>query len=254
MKIKILGNSGSYLSGRKLPSFLLNSCILLDAGASAASLTIEAQAQIKYIFITHAHLDHIKDIPFLADNLILNKSFQPIRLFSIKEVIEDLKNYLFNFKIWPDFSIIPSPYNSILRFETLEEEKPVLIEKYKITAYRMNHSVPAVGYFVEAENKNFFYTGDTTYYPETWKKLADKEIKFLIAEVSFPDEMESLALNTGHLTPKLLYLAVSHFREAPEKIFIFHLKFPFEKVIKKELRKYFKNKVKFLKSGEVISL
>ena len=70
MKLRVLGCSGSDLPGHHLTSFLINERILLDAGSVTSTLGLDEQAAITDICVTHPHLDHIKDILFLADNLI----------------------------------------------------------------------------------------------------------------------------------------------------------------------------------------
>lgn len=162
MKIRVLGASGSDIPGHHLSSFLLNNKILFDAGGVTSSLSFTAQQKIEHIFITHAHLDHIRDIPFLADNIILSGKSKRINIYSIKEVIDDIKKHLLNYRLWPDFTVIPDVKNSILDLKIIHEEKSILLDGYKITAYRMNHTVPAVGFLVEKEGRSFFYTGDTT--------------------------------------------------------------------------------------------
>lgn len=91
MRLKVLGSSGASMPGCNTTSFLINHTILLDAGTVTSILTLQEQIMIKNIFITHTHLDHVKDLLFLADNLIGNVDGS-INIFSIKEVLEDLKN------------------------------------------------------------------------------------------------------------------------------------------------------------------
>ena len=54
--------------------------------------------------------------------------------------------------------------------------------------------------------------------------MAHYRVKKLIIEVSFPNEMEALALASGHLTPTLLGEEIRKMRVTPEKIYIAHLK------------------------------
>ena len=69
MKMKVLGCYGAELPGFKTMGLLLNDTLLVDAGSVTSSLSIEEQERISNILVTHSHLDHIKDILFLADNL-----------------------------------------------------------------------------------------------------------------------------------------------------------------------------------------
>ncbi|MCS7215333.1 MAG: 3',5'-cyclic-nucleotide phosphodiesterase [Thermodesulfovibrio sp.] len=254
MKIRVLGASGSDIPGYHLSSFLLNDKILFDAGGVTGSLSFPAQQKIEHIFITHAHLDHIRDIPFLADNIILSGKPKRINIYSIKEVIDDIKKHLLNYRIWPDFTVIPDVKNSILNLKIIHEENQIMIDGYKITAYRMNHTVAAVGFLVEKEGKSFFYTGDTGPFNETWKKISDKNINVLIIEVSMPNKMRELAIKTGHLTAELLFEELKLFKNKPEKIFITHIKPLYKKKIERELKRYLNYKINILKGGELIRI
>ncbi len=254
MRIKVLGASGSDVPGYHLSSFLLNNKILFDAGGVTSSLSFTAQQKIEHIFISHAHLDHIRDIPLLADNIILSGKPKRINIYSIKEVIDDIKKHLLNYRIWPDFTVIPDVKNSILNLNIIHEEKSILLDGYKITAYRMNHTVPAVGFLVEKEGRSFFYTGDTGPAIDTWKKLSDKKLNALIIEVSLPDKMKNLAIKTGHLTAELFFKDLKLFHQKPEKIFITHIKPLYKKNIEKELKKYSDYRIKILQGGESIKI
>lgn len=254
MRIKVLGASGSDVPGYHLSSFLLNNKILFDAGGITGSLSFKSQQKIEHIFITHAHLDHIRDIPFLADNLIVSGKAKSIKIYSIKEVLDDIKKHLLNHRLWPDFTVIPDVENSVLRLEMINEHNPILIDGYKITAYRMNHTVPSVGYLVEKDDKAFFYTGDTGPAKNSWKKLADKKLNALIIEVSLPDKMKELALKTGHLTAELFFEDLKIFHHKPERIFITHIKPFYRKQIEKELKKFSDYKISVLQGGEIIKI
>lgn len=254
MRIKVLGASGSDVPGYHLSSFLLNNKILFDAGGITGSLSFRSQQKIEHIFITHAHLDHIRDIPFLADNLIVSGKAKTIKIYSIKEVLDDIKKHLLNHRLWPDFTVIPNVQNSVLRLQMINEESPILIDGYKITAYRMNHTVPSVGYLVEKDGKAFFYTGDTGPAKNSWKKLADKKLNALIIEVSLPDKMKELAIKTGHLTAELFFEDLKLFNYKPEKIFITHIKPFYRKQIEQELKKCSDFKIKVLRGGEIIKI
>jgi cAMP phosphodiesterase len=247
MKIKVLGCSGAKFPGHNVPGFLLNSEIVFDAGTITSVLNEKAQLKLKNIFITHAHLDHIRGIPFLADNITVGKNRHKITIIGIPPVVKTIKRHLFNSSVWPDFTVIPNPDNAILNFMELKAGKSIKINDYIFTPYKVNHAVPAVGYLVEdRKERRFFYTG------ETWEKIGDKQIHCLIIDVSFPDSMEEMALKTGHLTPHLLQKELLTIRPAPERIYITHIKPQYLKTIKTELQSLKMKNLKLLKDGETI--
>jgi len=115
----VLGCYGGQLLGFHLTSFLVNDSILLDAGSPTEGLDLEDQHKVRHIFLSHTHLDHIKDIAFLADNRSLKRlagsnENRQIVIHSLKENLEVLHRHFLNDKIWPDFTKIPTKKDPIL--------------------------------------------------------------------------------------------------------------------------------------------
>lgn len=255
VKIKVLGCSGAEFPGHNTPGFLLDDEILFDAGSLTNVLDGKRQWKIRNIFITHAHLDHIKGIPFLADNLIIKNKGHKVNIISIPSVIKTIKENLLNGYVWPDFTIIPDPKNGVLKFIRLPDSKAIKINDYNITPYRVNHSVPAVGYLVEDSNKKrFFYSGDTGPTDATWEKIGNRQIHCLIIEVSFPNKMEETAIMTGHLTAHLLKEELSKIERMPQRICITHTKPQYFKTIKTELENLKMKNLRLLKEGDLIKV
>lgn len=255
MKIKVLGCTGAELPGHNQPGFLLDGKILFDAGSLTNVLDERAQMKIENIFITHAHLDHIKSIPFFADNIAIKNSGHRVNIIGIPPVLQTIKKNILISSVWPDFTKIPHPSNAILNLVEIKPGESRKFGSYTITPYEVNHSVPAVGYMIEDKNiKRLFYTGDTGPTSGTWKKIGDKKIDSLIIEVSFPNSMEGMAILTGHLTARLLRKELSKIKHMPERIYITHLKAQYFRVISSEIRKLNMTSVSLLSDGEIISL
>jgi len=255
MKIKVLGCSGAALPGHHLPGFLVDGKILFDAGSLTNVLDVKAQLKIENIFITHAHLDHVIGIPFLADNIIIRNIRHKVNILGIRPVVRTIKKDLLNSSVWPDFTVIPRIQNGILNLIELKASQSVKINDYTITPYKVNHSVPAVGYLVEDKRKRrFFYTGDTGPFDGTWEKLGTEPLHCLIIEVSFPNRMGKIAIQTGHLTPQLLRKELLKVKQVPERIYITHLKLQYFKTIKKELQQLRINNLRLLRDGETIEV
>ena len=251
----MLGCSGAKFPGHNVPGFLLDNDLLFDAGTISSVLDEKAQLKIKYIFITHAHLDHIRAIPFLADNVIVGQHKHTFSIVSIPQVIRTIKKHLFNSAVWPDFSLIPDPNHAVINFIELKMGKSLEMNGYTITPYKVNHTVPAVGYLVEDRKKRrFFYTGDMGPSSTLWKKIADKRLNCLIIDVSFPNELRELALNTGHMTPELLREELNKMSHIPKQICIAHIKPQYLKEIQKELKGLKIRNLKVLKDGNLIRI
>jgi ribonuclease BN (tRNA processing enzyme) len=86
MRMHVLGCFGGEALGCRLTSLLIDDKLLLDAGSVTSGLTIDAQADIDHILITHVHISHIVDLAYLADNLFGIRS-RPVEVWSIPPVI-----------------------------------------------------------------------------------------------------------------------------------------------------------------------
>ena len=255
MKVKVLGFSGAEFPGFHPPGFLINGSLLLDAGTIGASLSENAQWKIRHIIITHAHLDHIKGIPFLADNIIIKNKGHNVTVIGIAPVLKTLKDNLLNNKVWPDFTVIPSPSNAVLKFVEIKAGETIKVSGYKVTAYRVNHAVPASGYVVEdKKGRRLLYTGDTGPTNTIWREACKTRIHHAIIEVSFPNKMEAMAIETGHLTPKLLRKEIEKMKIIPDEILITHPKPQHIKTIRNEIKRLRMPNIRLLKASEVINI
>jgi ribonuclease BN (tRNA processing enzyme) len=250
MRIKVLGCSGAELRGHHLPSFFLDDQILFDTGSVTNVLDEKSQLRIKGIFITHAHLDHIKGVPFLADNIMIGNRRHTVKVFGISSVIRVMRKNLLNSRVWPDFVS-----KGILKLIEVRTGQATRINGYTISPVRVKHSVPATGYLVEdKKGKRLFYTGDTGPMVETWEEVGKERIHCLIIEVTFPNRMEEMAIKTGHLTPRLLKKELLKIGYYPEKICITHLKPQYFKIIETELNRLKINNLRLLRDGETITV
>ncbi|MBI5195817.1 MAG: 3',5'-cyclic-nucleotide phosphodiesterase [Nitrospirae bacterium] len=254
MKIKVLGCSGSEMPNSHPPAFLIDGSMLLDAGTVTSSLTENAQSKITHILITHAHLDHIKSIPSLADNMLVSNIKHKIEIIGVKDVLKALKGNLLNNSIWPDFTNIPS-HKPVLGLRSIEVGKRYSINGYSIIAGKVNHSVPAAGYIItDSTGRRLVYTGDTGPGASLWTRVNTETktaaVNALIIEVTFPNKMKELAIITGHLTPALLLGELKKLKKLPEKILITHPKPQFSKIIAKELHRLRIKQITMLKEGK----
>lgn len=234
MKLRILGSAGAEFPNFRPPSFLIDGSLLLDAGTISSVLTEDEQWNIRNIFITHSHLDHIRSIPALADNIIIkNITSHNVLVHSTKPVISAMQDHMFNNIIWPDFTKLPSPENPVLSFKVIEPLREYKIDDYRIKAVEVDHTVPAVGYLVSSNGRTIAYTGDTGPTEAFWQHVSGADA--LIVEVSFPDCMQEMALLTKHLTCSLLKTELKKIKKLPTRIFITHPKPQYYDVIKREV-------------------
>jgi cAMP phosphodiesterase len=247
--LKVLGSSGAEFPGFNPPAFMIDGKLMLDAGTIGSKLSATEQAAIKHILITHSHLDHIKGIPFLADNIIIAKRSQSVMLYGIRETLDSLSKNLLNDKIWPDFTKISASIEPVIKLRQITPAKTFRVGDYAIRAYRVNHTVPAVGYIVrDNKGKTLLYTGDTGPTDEIWK--ARGKLDAVIIEVSFPNAMEALAGKTGHMTPAMLVAELMKIKTLPGRIFITHPKPQYIKQIRKEIARLGMQQIEILQDGK----
>ena len=241
MNIKVLGSSGAELPGYNSSAFLVDGKVLLDAGTIGTSLGESKQWKVRHIMITHSHLDHIKAIPFLADNIVMKQRKHSVTLYGTKETLKTLHDNLLNGELWPDFTRISASIEPVIKMKTIVPGKSFRVHGYSVTAYPMNHSVTAVGYILrDSSGRTLLYTGDTGPTQQIW--AASHPVHVMIIEVSFPNSMGDLAIKTGHLTPELLGLEIDKIKHRPEQILITHIKPQYMARIGKELQEIKKKK------------
>jgi len=224
VRLRVLGCSGG-IGGRHLrtTSFLLDGDVLVDAGTGVGDLTLAELSQIDHIFITHSHLDHVTSIPFLVDT-VGGMRAKPLTVYATRATIEILRNHLFNWAIWPDFTEIPTPQAPFMRYREMEVGATVTLGNRRITAIPARHTVPAVGYHLDSGAASLVFTGDTGQNDALWRivnRIAN--LKFLIIETAFSNKERQLAEVSRHLCPATLAEELAKLERTPE-IYITHLK------------------------------
>ncbi|MDA8431915.1 MAG: 3',5'-cyclic-nucleotide phosphodiesterase [Nitrospiraceae bacterium] len=253
MRLKVLGSAGAEFPGHYPTAFLIDGTFLLDGGTIGARLSEKEQFAIKNILITHSHLDHIKAIPFLADNIVIRNGRHSVTLLGISETLDALKAYVLNDRLWPDFTRISAAMEPVVKMRTVVPGRSFSCAGYSVRAYRVNHTVPAVGYIVRGrDGRVLLYTGDTGPTDKIWS--AAKKIDAVIAEVSFPNSMEALALKTGHLTSRLLAAELGKMQAPPGRVFVTHPKPQYIGTIRKEVGKIRAQRIEMFKDGKTYEI
>ena len=140
MRLRILGCSGGIGGSLRTTSMLLDNDILIDAGTGVGDLSIDELSRIDHVFLTHSHLDHVTSIPFLVDSVGWMRD-KPLTVYAIEPTLEIIRQHLFNWKLWPDFTQIPEPGKPFLRYQPIAQGVTVSIEGRKLTALPANHVV-----------------------------------------------------------------------------------------------------------------
>lgn len=224
MRLRVLGCYGGETPDHKTTSFLVDDTLLIDAGSACSGLTIEEQTKVKHILLSHTHMDHIRSIPFLLDN-VLGRISHKITIWGLPEVLELLHDNLFNGIIWPDFTKIPTPEKALLVLKPLEPRQETEVEDYRVTAIPVNHTVPTAGFIIDDGTMSLLYSGDTSETEEIWKAgNARANLKVVLAETSFPAEMARFGDVTKHLTTGNLPGELAKLNRPDTRVFVYHTK------------------------------
>jgi len=243
--IEFLGTCGTRTATQGATCIKIAKHTVIDAG-NLINSSMEDITQINNIFLTHAHLDHISDIPFLIEEVVVT-STKALKIYALKETIEALKSYVFNNEIWPDFSKIKllNGRDNTIEFIEIDIDTIYEMEDFSIMPVKTNHTDGSCGYIVKKDKQGIFITADTHVSDEVWDKLNKYTwIHSLCIDVSFSSNQEQLAYDSKHLTPKLLSEELKKLKRDNLSIYPMHLKPFFYKQIVDELSTY-----KFMKSN-----
>ena len=223
MQIKVLGCSGGIGGAMRTTSLLIDDDVLIDAGTGVGDLSFDALLKIDHIFVTHSHMDHIASIPLLLDTAIGWRT-KSITLYATAEVIQILKQHVFNWLIWPDFNQIPDATSPFLVYKEITVGEAVSIHHKTLTALPANHTVPAVGYQIDSGAHSLAFTGDTAGSEAFWQQVNKiHNLKYLIIETAFSNADAELAMLSKHLCPNTLAGELAQCQSQPQT-FITHLK------------------------------
>lgn len=251
MKIQVLGGHGGLARGALTTSYLIDDKLLIDAGAVAATTSIEQQVKIEHILISHCHLDHIKDLAFICDNCFGLRQ-APFEVYTHETVSKMIKAHLLNDIIWPDFTKLPNTEKPTMRFHPLENGKTVQIGDYKVTGVKVTHAHDAMGFIVESNGTAVLLTLDTGPTDAIWKVAREtKNLKAIFTEVSFPNKLQKVADVSEHHTSETMK---SELKKMPPQVpvILTHLKPNFRKEIMEELKGLNEDRIRVLeKDGEI---
>lgn len=114
--------------------------------------------KIEHIILSHSHLDHIIEIPFLIDTFY-EKRKEPLIIYGMKQTILDLKNYILNEKIWPDFSeieLLHSNKKSII-FKEINYGDSLDFEDVSVKIIPNNHTSSSCAFVITKKGNSLLF-------------------------------------------------------------------------------------------------
>jgi ribonuclease BN (tRNA processing enzyme) len=226
MKLQVLGCSGS-IGGTggfaRTTSLLLDEDILIDAGTGLEDLSVEQLERIDHVFLTHSHLDHISGLPLMIDSIGARRA-APLQVHALPETIQALRDHVFNWVIWPDFTQIPHHDRPWMQFMPMQLGESRSFGGRRIESIPANHTVPAVGYAIHGPAGAIAFSGDSWPTEAFWRVINSIEaLRHLIIETAFPNRERDLAITAKHLHPIELAEQLRHLRSDAD-IWVSHVK------------------------------
>jgi 3',5'-cyclic-nucleotide phosphodiesterase len=237
LELRVIGCHGGETPKHRTSAFVLDDTIALDAGSLTSGMELASQSALQAVLVSHAHLDHVRDLATIADNRNQNGT-PPLVVAGTKQTIAILKKHFFNNLLWPDFSTIPSVRRPAIRYQELQPEKPATIAGYRVCAVRVSHTIDCCGFTVRGPNGTIAYSGDTGPTDRLWEVLSETDdLRALLMEVSFPDSQARLARVSGHHTPATLAQDMKKLTNGKAKelpTLLYHIKPSFQAVVERE--------------------
>lgn len=251
MEFKTLGCHGGETNKHRPPAFMIDGRAILDAGSITGMLSLEEQKQIELVLLSHTHLDHIRDLPLLADARFQTGG-PPLVIASTKGTIKALKQHLFNNKLWPDFSTIPSREKPTIIFQTIRPDCTTKLNGFEVMPVMVDHTVEAAGFIISNGKSSIAYSGDTGPTERLWQVVKEHEgLSAMVMEVAFPNRRTQLAMRAGHHTPKLLEKGLRKLGSRSDlPILLFHIKPAFQSEVERDLLRIKNRNITILQLGD----
>lgn len=235
MELRVIGCHGGETPRHRTSAFLLDESLAIDAGSLTSGLEVADQAKLEAVVVSHAHLDHVRDLATIADNRCQLRC-APLVIAGTADTLRTLRAHFFNNHLWPDFSVIPTPEEPTIRFVELEPEKPTQVGRFSVRAVLVSHTIESAGFVIEGPGGSIAYSGDTGPTDRFWEVLNEQpDLRALLMEVSFPNREQRLATVSGHHTPETLERDLRKLR-SPKDVptMLYHIKPVFQAEVERE--------------------
>jgi 3',5'-cyclic-nucleotide phosphodiesterase len=236
VELYVVGCHGGETTKHKTCAFVVDEVLAIDAGSVTSGLDLAAQAKLEACVVSHAHLDHVRDLATLADNRC-QMGLPPLVVAGTRATLEALRKHFFNGVLWPDFSAIPTASEPTIVYQELEPEVASDVAGYRVLPVLVSHSIESAGFVVRAPTGGAIaYSGDTGPTDRLFEVLdAEDDLRALLMEVSFPERERRIALASGHHTPATLAKDLAKLRRKREiPTLLYHIKPFFQAEVERE--------------------
>jgi ribonuclease BN (tRNA processing enzyme) len=212
VRLLLLGTKGgpSMLQAKSLPqsSVLMvgDDAYMLDAGYGASLRLVQAGIplrNIKGIFITHLHSDHVLDYPSLLMNSWASGLKHPVKVFGPQGTRDMAENAWKTFAVDIDERIVdegkPDP-RPLVTAKDIDEGLVYQDDQLKVTALRVPHppfdAGQALAFKFEAGGRTIVLSGDMNYFPPFAEFASNADV--LVNEVVHVEAVQRLADRIGN--------------------------------------------------------
>jgi cAMP phosphodiesterase len=204
------------------------------------------------ILLTHSHFDHVKDVPLAAD-LLIGVRKKPVVVHASTECAETLRESIFNGRLWPDFTRLPSRSHPVMAIRPFVPGRSFRVGgRYAVRTVPVHHPVESVGFLLDDGKATLAISGDTGPTRAFWERVnAAPRLDALLVEMSFPNSLQRLADLSGHLTPATLARELSKVKRNGVPVYLYHLKPAHTAELRRDLAKLDLAGVRILEMGDV---
>jgi cAMP phosphodiesterase len=255
MKVQLLPSTfnedGRASARQHLMTIVIDDCVAIDAGCLAFACSEIQRRQVRDIVLTHTHLDHIAGLPLFIDDLFATLT-EPIRIHATRDVMETLERDIFNWAVYPRFSELMNKSGRVVEYHQFKNGSVFTAQHLELKGIAVNHKVSASGYVISDGNVSIGITGDTAETDDIWSVFnAVSDLKAILIECAFPDEMSDLATVSHHLTPQKLERELSKFENTDCEIYAINLKPMYRETILEQLGQLNTRPISILEVGKV---
>lgn len=227
MKVQLLPSTidedGRASARQHLMSVIIDDRVAVDAGSLALSCSAVQRQQVRDVILTHSHLDHIAGLPLFIDDLFATLT-EPVRVHATSEIVEIMERDVFNWSVYPRFSELSNSSGPVMEYREFKCGTPFTAAHLTVNGVHVNHRVAACGYVVSDGKASIGITGDTSETDDIWQAFnAQPDLKAVLVECAFPDELGELAAVSNHLTPGKLHRELEKLRSGPE-VYVINIK------------------------------
>jgi cAMP phosphodiesterase len=255
MKVQLLPSTidedGRASARQHLMSIVIDDCVAIDAGSLAFACTDLQRRQVRDIILTHTHLDHIAGLPLFIDDLFATLT-EPIRIHATRDVIDTLERDIFNWSVYPRFSELMNKSGRVVEYREFKQGNQFSAQHLTVKSVAVNHKVQSNGYVISDGTVSLGVTGDTAETTDIWNAFNSVgDLRAVLIECAFPNEMSDLAAVSHHLTPQTLERELAKLENAACEVYVMNLKPMYRETILRQIGALDTRQIQVLEVGKV---